>query len=138
MKQTSSRRSILSLVGTGLLVSFAGCSDSVLESARITVANADTREHRVGVWVVAGGKLAVAESVTVSSGGEAELAEQLGAPLREKRYRITAQLDPPAKMQLGQMNPAYATSFTFDEGFDRLQIVVDEDESITARPIDYV
>lgn len=135
MKQSSSRRSFLSVLATGILAVLAGCTDRLFGPTEIAVENTDTQEHTVLVWVAIGSNLSAAESVTGDSGSEAELSEEVRAPLSEKKYRITVQLDPPAENQGAQMNPAYATLFTYNEEFERLKIVVGEEGDITAEPL---
>lgn len=135
MKQRRSRRSFLSALATGVLAVLAGCTDRLFEPTQIAVENADSQEHTILVWVTIGSNLSAAEAVTVDSGSEAELSEEVRAPLSKKKYRITVQLDPQTEKQTAQMSPAYATSFTYNEEFERLKIVVGEEGDVTAEPL---
>lgn len=107
----------------------------MFEPTQIAVENADSQEHTILVWVTIGSNLSAAEAVTVDSGSEAELSEEVRAPLSKKKYRITVQLDPQTEKQTAQMSPAYATSFTYNEEFERLKIVVGEEGDVTAEPL---
>ena len=133
-----SRRRVLSAIGVSLLTVGGGCTDSPLERTTIRVANRDDRERRVTVWVAAGDDLTVDETIAVPPGAERALSTTLDAPLRSRRYRVTVQVGGGEASGGGRTRPAFAASFSFDEGFDSLWIAVEADGGVSVEPADGV
>ncbi|MFW5903618.1 MAG: hypothetical protein ACOCS7_02655 [Halolamina sp.] len=109
------RRRYLALASA---IPLAGCTGRPGDPITMLAVNQDDSQHSVTVWLVRQERLAIANTVEVSSGDTAEIGT---LSWERGRYRVTVRVDGEAVL---------AREFLSEEWFNQLDVFIGSDETI--------